>query len=291
MALPNLTRMCKEEEMPEIQVQEQIRSLHSQNPNERLRAAVSLGKLGARVRETNETLASDYRGAIVSLAGALRDQESSLIRAEAAWALGQIGGIAAMRRLLPRIEEVYPAPGAGTQVLGDETPAQEEPANTRAALIAAAGQALTTEELASLDAHDIASLAQTRESLLRQLAIETDDDVRVAIVETLVVLSVRTQKAGLDVPADLSPLLCGGDEDAILAAVALLKEIAPDAHTIATQWHRRTGIQEPDPGTNALIDAWELRLGDCRPDRSTLLEWLDLAAIVWDLQTAAELVA
>ena len=277
--------------MPETQVQEQIRSLRSQNPNDRLRAAASLGKLGARVRETNETLASDYRGAIVSLAGALRDQESSLIRAEAAWALGRIGGVAAMRRLLPRIEEVYPAPGAGTQVLGDEAPAQEEPANTRAALIAAAGRALSAEELAGLDAHDIASLAQARESLLRQLALETDEDVRVAIVETLVVLSVRTLKAGLDVPTDLSPLLCGGDEDAVLAAIALLKEIAPDAHAIATQWHSRIGTQEPDPGINTLIDAWELRLGDCRPDRSTLLEWLDLAAVIWDLQTAAELVA
>jgi hypothetical protein len=283
--------MRKEEEMPETQVQEQIRSLRSQNPNDRLRAAASLGKLGTRVRETNETLASDYRGAIVSLAGALRDQESSLIRAEAAWALGRIGGIAAMRRLLPRIEEVYPTPEAGAQVLGDEAPAQEEPANTRAALIAAAGRALSAEELAGMDAHDIASLAQTRESLLRQLALETDDDVRVAIVETLVTLSVRSQKAGLDVPTDLSPLLCSGDEDAVLAAIALLKEIAPDAHAIATQWHGIIGMQGPDPGINALIDAWELRLGDCRPDRSTLLEWLDLAATIWDLQTAAELAA
>ena len=277
--------------MAETQVQEQIRSLRSQNPNDRLRVAASLGKLGARVRETNETLASDYRGAIVSLAGALRDQESSLIRAEAAWALGRIGGVAAMRRLLPRIEEVYPAPGAGTQVLGDEAPTQEEPANTRAALIAAAGRVLSAEELASLDSHDIASLARTRESLLRQLILETDDDVRVAIVETLVALSVRTRKAGLNAPTDLSPLLCGGDRDAVLAAIALLEEIAPDAHAIATQWHGRAGTQEPDPAVNAVIEVWELELGDCRPDRSELLEWLDLAAVIWDLKTAAELAA
>ena len=57
--------------MPETQVQEQIRILRSQNPHDRLRAATSLGKLGAQVRETHETLSSDYRGAVVSLAGAL----------------------------------------------------------------------------------------------------------------------------------------------------------------------------------------------------------------------------
>ena len=72
MASPNVTRMRKEEEMPETQVQVTDQSLRSQNPNDRSRVAASLGKLGARVRETNETLASDYRGAIVSLGGALR---------------------------------------------------------------------------------------------------------------------------------------------------------------------------------------------------------------------------
>ncbi len=275
--------------MPDTPVQEQIKILRSRNPNDRMRAAANLGRLGATVRESRETLSSDYYGAVVSLAGALRDRESPLIRAEAAWALGRIGGVAVMRRLLPRIEEVFPAPEDGAQTLGPEAPAQEEPANTRASLIAAAGRALSSEELASLDERDVASLARTHELLLRQLDRETDDDVRVAIVETLVALSVRFRKAGLDVPTDLSRLLCRGDRDAVLAAIALLMEIAPDAHAIATQWHQRASRQEPDPAVNALLEAWEQQLGACRPDRSELLKWLDLATIVWDLRKTAEL--
>jgi hypothetical protein len=277
--------------MPESQVQEQIRILRSQNPTDRLRAAAKLGQLSAEVRESHETLSSDYHGAVVSLAGALRDRESPLIRAEAAWALGRIGGVAAMRRILPRIEEIFPAPEAGAQTLGPEAPAQEEPPNTRASLIAAAGRALSAEELASLDERDVASLAQTRELLLRQLDVETEDDVRVAIVETLVALSVRARKAGLDMGTDLSPVLCRGDRDAVLAAIALLKEIAPDAHALAAAWHQRAGPQVPDPAVSALIEDWEQQLGACRPDRSELLEWLDLAAIIWDVEKAAELAA
>ena len=130
---------------------------------------------------------------------------------------------------------------------------------------------------------------QTRELLLRQLTLEADDDVRVAIIETLVVLSVRAGKAGIDYPADLSPLLCRGDNDAVLAAIALLREIAPDARTIAIRWHGRAGAETPDPAVDGLIEAWELHLDACRPDRSELLEWLDLAAIIWDLQETAEL--
>lgn len=279
--------------MAETPAQEQIRILRSKNPHDRLHAATNLGKLGATVRESHGTLSSDYRGVVVSLAGALRDRESPLIRAEAAWALGRIGGHAAMRRLLPRIEEVYPTPGAGTQLLGQEPPAPQETANARAALIAAAGRALSTEELASLDEQDIDSLVQTRDLLLWQLTLETDDDVRVAIIETLVVLSVRAGKAGLDYPTDLSPLLCRGDNDAVLAAIALLREIAPDARAIAIRWHGRASAQAPDPAVNDLVEAWQLHLDVCppdkRPDRSELLDWLDLAAIIWDLQETAEL--
>lgn len=278
--------------MPETEVQEQIRYLRSQDPTDRLRAAANLGKLGVKVRATNATLASDYRGAIVSLAGALRDRESPLIRAEAAWALGRIGGLAAMRRLVPRIEEVYPPLEAGTQVLGGETPAQEEPASTRAALIAAAGRALSADEMASLDERDIASLAQMRESLLRQLPLEADDDLRVAIIETVAVLSMRARKAGLAIPTDLSPVLCGGDRDAVLAAIAVLSETAPDAREIVLRWHQRTGAPELDPALDALVDAWELQLGDsCPVARGELFEWLDLAAVLWDLQSVVDLAA
>jgi hypothetical protein len=277
--------------MAETQVQEQIRSLRSQNADDRLRAATRLGKLGPAVRETDETLASDYHGAIVSLAWALRDQESPLIRAEAAWALGRIGGLAAMRRLLPRIEELMPAPGAGAQVLGQEAPAQEEPASARAALIAAAGRALSVAELATLDTRDIASLAQARELLLRQLDQETDDDVRVAITETVVALSVRARRAGLDIPTDLSALLCRGDRDAVLAAIALLREILPNAPEIAARWHERAAGEAPGPAVEQLIEAWGQQLEACRPERSEILEWLDLAATVWDLQKTAELAA
>lgn len=278
--------------MPETIVQEQIRLLRSQDPTDRLHAAARLGRLGTQVRAPSATLASDYRGAIMTLAGALRDQESPLIRAEAAWALGQIGGLAALRRLVSRIEEVYPTPGSEAQLLGSETPAPKETTSTRAALIAAAGRALAAAEMASLDERDIASLAQMRESLLRQLPLETDDDLRVAVIETVVVLSMRARKAGLAIPTDLAPLLCGGDRDAVLAAIAVLGETAPDARAIVARWHQRTGAPEPDPALDALVDAWALNLGDCRPaDRGELLEWLDLAAVLWDLQSAVDLAA
>lgn len=278
--------------MPETEAQKQIRFLRSQDPADRLRAAANLGKLGARVRGTHEVLAADYRAAVVSLAGALRDPESPLIRAEAAWALGRIGGLAAMRRLLPRIEEVYPTPGAGTQVLGSETPTQEESTIVKATLIAAAGRALSAAEMAGLDARDIAELAQMRDALLRQLPLETDDDVHAAIIETVVVLSMRARKAGLNIPTDLSPLLCGGDRDAVLAAIAVLGETAPDARQIVLRWRQRTGAPVSDPTLDALLDAWELQLGDCRPAaRSELLEWLNLAAVLWDLQLAVDLAA
>jgi HEAT repeat protein len=278
--------------MPETQVQEQIRFLRSGDPTDRLRAAAALGNFGAKVRETNETLASDYRGAVVSLADALRDQASPLIRAEAAWALGRIGGLAAMRRLLPRIEEVYPAPEAGAQILSRETSIQEEPASTRAALIAAAGRAMSAEEMKSLDERDVDSLTQICGSLLRQLPLETDDDVRVAIIETVVVLSMRARKAGLDIPTDFLQVLCSGDRDAVLAAIAVLGETAPDAREIVLRWHQRTGAPEPDPALDVLVDAWELQLADsCPTERSELFEWLDLAAVLWDLQMAVDLTA
>lgn len=277
--------------MPETSVQEQITLLHSRNPNDRMLAATALGKLGARLRETNGTLAADYGPAVISLAGALRDQESPLIRAEAAWALGRIGGLAAVRRLLLRIEEIYPGPEAGTQVLGPKVPTQAESASVKSTLIAAAGRAMSAEEMKSLDERDTDSLAQIRESLLRQLPLETDDDLRVAIVETVVVLSMRARKADLDIPTGLSQLLCGGDRDAVLAAIALLGEIAPNAHEIVTRWHQRASEREPDPAVTALVESWELYLGGCGPGRSKLLEWLDLAAVAWNLRKAAEVAA
>ncbi len=271
-------------------IREQVRDLHSPDPVERLRAAAGLGRLGARVRETHETLASEYRSAVTSLAGALRDPESPLIRAEAAWALGRIGGLAALRRLLPRVEELFPVPGAGGQTLGAETSPAEEAADAIATLIAAVGKVLSEEVLAGLDAEDIAGLSRARESLLRHLTLAgTDDDVRVAIVETLTILSARARKAGLDMPTDLAPLLCPGGRDAILAAIALLRESAPDAGAVARRWHQRTGWQVPEDAVSALVETWEAQLGVCGPDRATLLEWLDMAAIVWDLQAAAEI--
>lgn len=277
--------------MPATEVREQIRSLRSQDPHDRLRAAATLGRLGAAVREADATLGSDYHGVVASLAGALRDPESPLIRAEAAWALGRIGGVAAMRRLLPRLEEIFSTPEAGAQVLGQAAPAPEEAATARATVIAAAGRALSVAELAALDARDATGVARTCDTLLRELATETDDDVRVAIVETLVALIVRGRKAGLDIPADLSALLCRGDRDAVLAAIALLRESVPNAPEIAMRWHERAAAQEANPAVDALIEAWGQQLGACRPDRSELLAWLDLAAIVWDLQSAAELAA
>lgn len=276
--------------MPEIRVQEQIRVLASPNPAERLRAAASLGRLGASVREADGTLSADYRSAVISLAEALRDRESPLIRAEAAWALGRIGGLGAVRRLLPRIEEVYPAPQAGSQTLGGKAPAQEGSTNDTAALIAAVGKSCSEDVLANLDEDDLARLRQIRELLLGQLATETNDDVRVAVVETLVALSVRGRRAGIDFPTDLSPLLCRGGRDAVFAAIALLRETAPDARRIATRWHQRSGAQAPDEAVGALMAAWEQDLGPCRPERARLLEWLDTAAILWDLREAAELI-
>lgn len=277
--------------MSEIRMQEQVRYLQSPDPVERLRAAAGLGRLGARVREPHETLASEYRIAVVALAGALRDPESPLIRAEAAWALGRIGGLAALRRLLPRVEELFPAPDAGSQTLGAAAAPEAEAAEATATLIAAVGKVLSEEVLAGLDAEDIAGLSRARASLLRQLTLaETDDDVRVAIVETLAALSARARKAGLAMPTDLAPLLCPGGRDAILAAIALLRESTPDARAVARRWQQRTGTsQTPDAAINALIETWEAQLGACGPDRATLLEWLDMAAIVWDLQASAEI--
>jgi hypothetical protein len=282
--------MTKELLMSEIQAREQIRILRtSRNPLERVRATTNLGRLADSLREPSGTLGLDYHEAARALAEALRDRESPLIRAEAAWALGRIGGISAMRRLLARIAEVFPEPEAGAQVLGPEATVQEEPANARAALIAALGQGLSTKPLPSLDEDDIGELRQTRDILLRQMASERSDDVRVAIVETLVALSARAQEAGLDLPTDLSPLLCGEDTDAVLAAIALLKQTLPEAPQIARRWHSRSGSPKPEQEVVDLIDEWSERLGDCQPDRATLLEWLDMAAVVWGLYETAEL--
>jgi len=272
------------------EAKEQIQILRtSPKPIERLRAATSLGKLGNTLREPLGTLALDYQEATRSLAEALRDQESPLIHAEAAWALGRIGGISAMRRLLARIAEVFPSPEARAWVLGAEATTQEEPAGTKAALIAALGQGLSEKPLPKLDDDDVAQLRQTRETLLRQLASETSDDVRVAILETLVALSVHAQEAGTDLPTDLSAILCGAGTEAVLAAIALLKETLPEAPQIASRWHNRFGSSEPDQEITSLIENWGQRLGACQPDRARLLEWLDMAAVIWGLRGTAEL--
>ena len=276
------------------QVHEQIQLLCSPTPMDRLRGASALGKMGARLRRLSEVLsAKDYSDATMSLEKALRDRDSPLIRAEAAWALGQIGGVAAMRRLLYRLEEVLPAPGAGREVLGAAPGIggdMEKRADVIASLVAAVGQCFSEEVLRDMDEDAIYSLKQRQEILLQRVEEEPDENMRVALVETLVALGVRTARAGLEPLTDLTALLCRTDSIAVLAAIALLKEAVPNAREIATRWYNRSGSQEADQEVEVLLKDWRQQLGECCPDRERLLEWLDMAAVLWSLQETAKVV-
>jgi len=277
--------------MSNNEIRKQIQLLRSQDPMERLRGASALGKMGAKLRMPSEALSvADHSDAIMSLAEALRDPESPLIRAEAAWAMGRIGGVAAMRRLLYRLEEVFPAPGVEGEVLGEEHEegVGQERADVRASLIAAVGQGFSEEVLQELDEEDIYSLKQRQEVLLKKVKEEPNENVRVALMETLVALSVRATRAGGTLLTDLTDLLCGANSTAVLAAIALLKEAVPDAREIAVRWYNRSGLQEPNQEVEGLLEQWKQHLGECCPDREKLLEWLDMAAIIWNLRETAQ---
>lgn len=277
--------------MSNDEIHKQIQFLQSPDLMQRLRATNTLGKMGARLGmydEESEALAlsAGSDDAIMALAEALRDPESSLIRAEAAWAMGRIGGVAAMGHLLYRLEEIF-QPQVGAEVLGEEDREQD---NVRASLIAAAGKGFSEKVLQELDEDNVCRLAQQQKIMLEKIQEESNENVRVAMIEALVALAVRAAKAKVALQTDLTDLLCDTGSVAVLASIALLKETDPDAQEVAARWHNRAGSQEPDQKVESLLEKWRQQLGECCPDREKLLEWLDTAAVIWDLREAAQVI-
>ena len=276
--------------MSDNEIREQIRILqNSLDPMERLRSTSALGKLRAKLSvpsEPSETLSAleSHNEAISALAVGLRDPASPLIRAEAAWSLGQIGGTASMRRLRYRLEEIFPGHGAGSMVLGEETREQDD---VIANLVAAAGQGLSEDILSKLDKSDLDGWKHLQEAMLEKIKGEADANLRVAIVKTLVAVAARARKANVQLLTDLGDLLCSDDDsDAALAAIVLLKEVVPDAPKIANRWHNRFGERGSDPEVENLLKEWNQQLDKCSRERDKLLEWLDAAAIIWGLEEA-----
>jgi hypothetical protein len=277
-------------------VRKYIELLQSSDPIECLRGASGLGKIADTLGTPSQTLAAgDYSDAIMSLAEALRTPGAPLVQSESAWALGRIGGIAAMRRLLYRLEEVFPPSEYRSEVLGKQQHESSHagPAYVRASLITAVGQGFSEEILRELEEEDIYSLRQRLEILLNNVTNETDENVRVAAVETVVALSVRAAQASVPLLNDLTSLLHGKDSVAVLAAIALLKGTVPGAREIAAQWHRSPNSQEPNQEVEGLLRQWTQQLkvwfGGWQPGREKLLGWLDLAAAMWDLREAAQI--
>jgi hypothetical protein len=277
--------------MTDNKIGEQIRILqNSRDQIERLRSISALGKMRDRLsvpNEPSETLSAlgSYYDTVSALAMALRDPASPLIRAEAAWSLGQIGGTTSMRRLRYRLEEVFPEHGAESEVLGEEDQEQDD---VIASLIAAAGQGLSKDVLAKLDKGDLDRWKQMQEAMLEKIKGETNPNLRVAMVKTVTAIAVRAREANVQLLTDLEDLLCSDDDsDAALAAIVLLEEAVPDAPKIASRWHHRYDARELDPEVENLLEEWNRQLGKCRQERDKLLEWLDAAAIIWELEEAA----
>jgi HEAT repeat protein len=283
--------------MSHTEVRRHIELLQSSDPIDRLRGASGLGRIADTLRTPGKTLrGGDYSKAVISLAEALRTPGAPLVQSESAWALGRIGGIPAVRRLLNRLKEVFPISERRSQVLGQQRRegSASVPAYVRASLITAIGKGLSEEVLRKLNEEDIDSLRQRLEILLNNVAEEPDENVRVAAVETIVALNVRATRAGLSLLPDLTNLLHGKESFAVLAAIALLNETVPGAREIAAQRHRRPHSQEPNQEVEGLLEQWsqqlEVWLGGWRPGREKLVEWLDLAMAMWDLREAAQIV-
>ena len=276
--------------MAKSMVREQIELLRSQDPIARLQGVNSLGKMGSDLRAPGPTLSPDDQyDAVIGLAQVLRDPESP-IRAEAAWALGRVGSTFAVRRLLLRLDEILSIPTPVlAQGVNNEFP-QEEP-NVIASLIAAIGENTSEQVLQDLDRNDLEILKQRQKVFQERVRQETNRNLRVALIEMLVALNVRAKRAGLELFTDLTDLLCkenSEDSVVVLTAISLLKETQENASEIASRWHNQLGRGQPDSETKRLLKNWHDDLGKCAPKGQKLLEWLDVAAIIWSIRDAAQ---
>jgi hypothetical protein len=282
------------EKMDRNEVQKQIEGLKSADPMVRLRSSHALGKLELEPLVSGEVLAGPnlYLSAVRELTKSLDDPASPLIRAESACTLGKIGGLAAARSLLYRLNDILALPSTRGDALAsrpDSGPPLER-VEVLASVIAAIGHSLSQGTLKQLSRNtsELELLREHQQVLLRSVATEEDHNLRVAAIETLVTLAVTAGREGVDLDTDLTSLLCAKGSTAVLAAIALLKATVPSAGLIARSWHSRTEEREPDSETSKLLREWQAQLGECAPGYEVLLEWLDAAAVLWDLGEAVQ---
>jgi hypothetical protein len=195
-------------------------------------AATALGREASLLREELEGPArhlapGDADNAISALTLTLWDMNvSSTQRAAAAWALGQIGGLQPIRKLLNRLESIFARRTAQVLAWADQD-TQEEENEVRATLVEALARAVDTPTVRALNSFDHHQLRQVCNALLDQLRTPEiiDPDLATALATCLAKLALRAQS---DTPRHtLRDLLHASEPIATLAAVRVLNELIP----------------------------------------------------------------
>ena len=258
---------------------EKIRDFR-QHPIEALRATTIVGQSAAAARKGKpepHLFSVEGYDPVAALREILAEAPSPSLRSEAAWALGQIGGLQAARELLSQLEAIFVSPEMPD---GEVACAQDQ--QEMKAVCASLVQALDTAlDKATLDAfvlHDRQLLRRVYEALLDHLLTQQkpDPDFSTALATSLARVGLR---APSQAPDDaLERLLNAPEPVATLATVASLREWLHHLRLQSVLAYIHDAV--PDETIDAAFDALGRKRG--RPyHREERMRLLDVVARFW----------
>jgi hypothetical protein len=262
----------------------------SRDPQERIEAANALARYAAMPRGEPEspTLGASHNAQVISGLGEALYDRDPVVQALSACGLGRFGTIQAARRLIPWLQELFPAPDDGPQTLSAKR-VGPAPAGTdvRAVGVAALAAAVQPDVLAMLGENEWQSLRRRMELWQSGIVWQTTGALRVAIVEALVVLTVRAAGVAKPLLPNLTPLLDANPPFSLLAAIALLKASVEKAPLLVAAWFRRSGTAGHGDDEENLLKTWAnliVDYGGKQRATADLRPWLDTAAMLWKLE-------
>lgn len=235
---------------------------HQRDPDGALQAVTALGLLAEELSGLGLTLrnvASQDLDPLLALVHLLQQAGSPTLRAEAAWAIGQMGGRDAANQLVQRLLGAGLPTGAPDEAEAGRD-GSAEPVEVLTALVRGVRAALSAEVLGRLTAGEAERLALLLDSLRR--ATQAAPLPRALLLETiglLVAAELRAETAGLAPAAEsaLQLYLAAAPIDlkGTIAAVTALGELAPPRARAELAGWVHTGAPLPEP-----LQFWKDRL-------------------------------